>query len=50
MVRVLVFDPVAMETQDLQRQRRWKPRIYSTRGDENQGSTAPEARTLTITP
>jgi hypothetical protein len=39
---------------------RWKPRIYSTRGelsnnyttdgDGNPGSTAPETRTLTITP
>jgi hypothetical protein len=39
---------------------RWKPRIYSTRGehsnhyttdsDANPGSTAPEASTLTITP
>jgi hypothetical protein len=25
--------PETMETQDLQHQRRWKPRIYSTRGD-----------------
>jgi hypothetical protein len=38
----LWFDPMAMETQDLQHQRRWKPRIYSTRGDRSPGSTALE--------
>jgi hypothetical protein len=35
--------PETMETQDLQHQRRWKLRIYSTRDDGNPGSTAPEA-------
>jgi hypothetical protein len=34
--------PEAMETQDIQHQRRWKPRIDSTRGDKNPGSTPPK--------
>ena len=52
----LWFDPMAMETQDLKHQRRWKPRIYITRdehsnhyttdGEGNPGSTSPETSTL----
>jgi hypothetical protein len=43
MVRVLVSGVVGGVMVRVLASGAWKPRIYSTRGDENPGSTAPEA-------